>query len=129
MISERIGNVAYRLDLPLNCCLHIVFHVSLLKHFKGDFVVGGDLLKDVADGHLVQQPLLICDALSVLKEGKLAPLVLVQWENNHPENSTWEWLDEFQKVYHDFHLNDNMVFKESGSVMPEFGELEKVDRA
>jgi hypothetical protein len=34
-ISKQIGSVAYPLEPPSDICIHNVFHVSLLKKYRG----------------------------------------------------------------------------------------------
>ncbi|KAF2315773.1 hypothetical protein GH714_040311 [Hevea brasiliensis] len=52
-ILRCIGEVAYQLELPPSSRIHDVFHVSLLKPFKGDPPVQVTLLPPVVEGRVV----------------------------------------------------------------------------
>jgi hypothetical protein len=55
-ISERIGEVAYRLILPAGVRLHDVFHVELLKPLYGEPPSQPPVLPLIQHGYVVVEP-------------------------------------------------------------------------
>jgi hypothetical protein len=115
-ILERIGSLAYRLDLPPRARIHNVFHVVFLKKFEGtppDAVVP---LPPLHHGRVVPLPDRVLKAR--LNRGNWE--LLVRWQGHPPADSTWERLDEFKEAHPDFQLEDELFAGEGGSVMDAF---------
>ncbi|GKB54931.1 ty3-gypsy retrotransposon protein [Tanacetum coccineum] len=111
-VTERIGNVAYRLALPTSSKIHPVFHVSILKAFLGDRTkVVASLPDEFHDGQPVERPLGVSHMREILHNGSPKRQILVQWDGSSPEESTWEWVTEFQSAYPDYNLEDKVSFE------------------
>jgi len=115
-VLERIGSVAYRLQLPAKARIHNVFHVVFLKKFHGNTPADIVPLPTVVHGHAVPEPSHIARAR--LNHGVWE--VLVQWLGRSPADSTWELLEDFKATYPKFQLEDELFRKEGGSVVDAF---------
>ncbi|XP_038979199.1 uncharacterized protein LOC120109538 [Phoenix dactylifera] len=113
-VVERMGEVAYRLDLPTTSLLHPVFHVSLLKKAVGDpSLIEKDLPTYDHDGRLLLQPK---EAIKYRiwrkgRERRKEWQVLISWEGMPKEGATWENYEEITRRYPHFILEDKDILQ------------------
>ena len=99
-IVERIGEVAYRLELPSDLDrIHDVFHVSMLRKYIPD------------PSHvLTEQPVQILDRREQVLRNKTIPLVKVLWRSHTVEEATWEHEEQMKRHYpHLFDAGTNVL--------------------
>ena len=72
---ERVGDVAYKLQLPTGARIHDVFHVGLLKPFHGDPPTQPPVLPPLHHGRVVVQP----EAVLKSRMARGHHEVLVRW--------------------------------------------------
>ena len=99
---ERIGNVAYRLALPLSMTgVHEVFHVSMLRKYTPDLahVVDWRHIEVDTDGTFEEGPVCIVDSRDQVLRRKTVRLVKVLWRHYGVEESTWECEDTMRATY------------------------------
>lgn len=112
-ITERIGDVAYRLDLPAGARIHDVFHVGLLKKFYGTPPAQVPSLPPLRHGRVCLEPLQAVRA----RVARGRHQILVQWKDRPAAEATWEDLEDFRRVHPSFQLGDELLVQGGRDVM------------
>ncbi|KAD3336412.1 hypothetical protein E3N88_31931 [Mikania micrantha] len=109
-ITQRIGNVAYRLKLPDELSgVHDVFHVSNLKRCLADesLVIPMEEIQVDEQLHFIKEPVEIMDReVKRLKRSRI-PIVKVRWNYKRGPEFTWEREDHMKTKYP--HLFEEVV--------------------
>lgn len=89
-ILEKIGTVAYRLELPEMAQLHDVFHISKLKLCRGDPSIQQlPLPTEFKENQPIFKPLAVLRSRLVLIRGQPVRQHVVQWEHHSVVEATW----------------------------------------
>jgi hypothetical protein len=115
-IIEKIGEVAYRLQLPAKARIHDVFHIVLLKKFEGTPPILTVPLPPMQHGRVLPTPTKVMKAR--LNRGTWE--ILVSSLDSPPTETTWEKLDIFKTTYPDVQLEDKLFLWEEGNVIDAF---------
>ncbi|WVZ24643.1 hypothetical protein V8G54_003187 [Vigna mungo] len=106
-VLEKIGHVAYRLELPSHSNIHDVFHCSMLNPHEGPTPSLIDQIPlDVVDNNLLISPLAILDFKTVTIEDSPTCYALVQWKGLSSDDTSWEKWDELKSL---FDLEDKVI--------------------
>lgn len=113
-ILERIGSVAYRLQLPPESRIHPVFHSSLLRpHYDALPATDKDWPLQTQDQQPLRKPLCFLDSHFDSTTTPPTRWVLTQWVGEPPEDTTWESWPELREAYH---FEDKVDLWEGGNV-------------
>ncbi|CAN6712610.1 unnamed protein product [Malus baccata var. baccata] len=102
VITERVGEVAYRLELPPELSkVHNVFHVSMLRHYISDpsHVIPPQPLGINPDLTYDEEPVTILDWKDKVLRNRTVSLVKVLWRNHSVKEATWETEHQMKEMY------------------------------
>jgi hypothetical protein len=90
-VPERVGNAAYRLELPSTSLIHLMFHISQLKPYTPDYTPVFSTLPVVDDFSAMRmEPEAILERCLVKKGNAATPQVRVKWTGLPESSATWE---------------------------------------
>ncbi|XP_070682467.1 uncharacterized protein [Malus domestica] len=99
-ITKRVGEVAYRLELPPELS-KVLFHVYVLHHYVSDpsHVIPHQPLEINLDLTYAEESVTILDWKDKVLRNKTVRLVKVLWRNHSVEKVTWETEDCMRDMY------------------------------
>lgn len=108
-ILERIGSVAYRLDLPHELgSIHDVFHVSALRKAVREPELIISQPPENLEGNLSVrvEPLDILSRREAVRNGKMIQEILVSWAKDGIQEETWESEHSMIKDYPELFMDE-----------------------
>ena len=90
-VLQKIGTMAYKLELPAASRLHPVFHVSCLKKVIGDKLPVQKILPKLdEEGKIILESEEITKTRTRQLRNRSISEYLIKWKNLPTEDSTWE---------------------------------------
>ncbi|XP_013588940.1 PREDICTED: uncharacterized protein LOC106297202 [Brassica oleracea var. oleracea] len=115
-IIQRIGEVAYRLNLPGEMQIHLVFHVSMLrKHVHDPNAIETEQIENLQTNlTYLEGPIRIGERRIRRLKNREIPQVQVFWGNRNRVVVTWEDESRFKALHLEF-FHEDVVMEEGGS--------------
>jgi hypothetical protein len=90
-VLQKIGTLAYKLELPASSRVHPVFHVSYLKKVIGDKITVQNIFPELdEEGKIILEPEAITDTRIRQLRNRSISEYLIKWRKLPAEDSTWE---------------------------------------
>lgn len=91
IVEQKVGEVAYRLQLPEIARIHPVIHASQLKKVVGDKSVEKELPADLkGEGPFYRPTKKVLDRRQTRRGEEEVPQVLIEWQEGGRDEATWE---------------------------------------
>jgi hypothetical protein len=111
LIIEKVGSVAYKLQLPSTSAIYLVFHVSQLKAAI-PVTHTADQLQNTIDGLQVPQQVLQKRVASSGSEVRLQ--ALIQWSGLPARLATWEDVEALRQRFPEHQLGGKLDLNKGG---------------
>ena len=90
-VLQKIGSMAYKLELPATSWVHPVFHVSCLNKVIGGKIPIQTIFPDLdEEGKFILEPKKIFKRRTKQLQNRVITEYLIKWKNLPVEDSTWE---------------------------------------
>nr|CAN62821.1 hypothetical protein VITISV_013041 [Vitis vinifera] len=106
-VIDRIGTVAYQLQLPPDAQIHNVFHVSLLKPAHASIQACSSL--PISNTSTTLLPQAILNRRLVKRHNVPTVQLLIHWVDKSPADASWEFADDLKRRFPAFFLEDKEV--------------------
>jgi hypothetical protein len=121
-VLQRIGSVAYKLQLTVSATIHPVFHVSQLKAAVGRMHT---VVSQLPDTNLsFQVPVQILDRRMIQRGGAMVTQLKVQWSGWDQALATWEDAEALKLAFPNAPAWGQAEFKGAGNVSNTLQEKE-----
>ncbi|XP_062153129.1 uncharacterized protein LOC133861362 [Alnus glutinosa] len=119
-VIQRLGKVAYKLELPVESKIHPVFHVSLLKKHLGPTTTFSTQSPKAPYAERVIVPQAILDVRGTAHKKE----VLVHWRGYSPADATWEKSNVMEQQFPEVILEGKDFFNKGGMLGNEQVEVD-----
>ena len=118
-IIQKVGKVAYKLQLPPTAKIHNVFHVSQLKAAIGTSLPPSTIPPQLtSDMVLETEPEAVLGVRNVAHGSQILVEVLIQWKGLPEFDATWDDYNSILTLFPSFHLEDKVTVGEGGNAIP-----------
>ena len=97
-VLQKIGTMAYKLELPASSQVHPVFHVSCLKKVIGENLPVQTIFTELdEEGKITLEPKAVTEIRTRQLQNRSISEYLIKWNNLPTKDSTWEDENFIQK--------------------------------
>ena len=115
-ILEKVGTVAYKLELPHTTTIHPVFHVSQLKKLVRSHENAQPTIQHITEKFEWKT---VPEEVLEYRQNKAKQWeVMTKWEGLSLHEATWESYEEMHHLYPTLHFEDKVNLKGGSNVRP-----------